>query len=326
MRRFFAGVGIIALLASFSFVATARAQDTASQQCHDGDVCICTGSPNGDYQKAGEEISKQLGGNLNGHRVVLITTHGSGDNLNFVATGKRCQMGLAQSDVFALWKTDATNSSGVATVQPLYTEYTHILCPAVAKIDNLAGLSQKHATLIIGPPGSGTEITWRSLRDVDAKYDTKTINVSPEPVDSSSIQEVKTSTATRPVCVLWIAGLNSIPMQNANLKSVNPENGEPLLQLISVDDKRMLRLPGLDGPRYAVKEISPKKNYYDHLINNGGFFSSASVDVLTIPALLIINKSFKDDLSNNQRSVWNRLTDAVGDAAGVLTHQMSPGG
>jgi TRAP-type uncharacterized transport system substrate-binding protein len=326
MRRVFAGIGLMTVLACLSIMPSAHAQDNQTpQECQQGDLCICTGSPVGDYQKAGVEIAKQLGGAL-GQKVKFINTNGSGDNLNMVAEGKQCQVGLAQSDVYDLWRTEARNGANVAVVQPLYTEYAHILCPSVAEIDNLNGMAKKHATLIIGPSGSGTALTWRSLRDVDGKkYGTDNINVSPDPADSSSVTEVKASTATHPVCLLWISGLNSTPMQNANMKSVNPANGKPMLQLISVDDERMLKLPGFDGPRYTAQEVSPQKNFYDHLINNGGFFTSAGVTVLSVKALLIMNTQFKDQLSNTKRAVYNRFTTAVDDASGVLSRQMSPG-
>src|SRR5271166_4848458 len=49
-------------------LATAAAPSAHSQgtppQCEKGEMCICTGSPAGNYQKAGEAIVKQLGSGL----------------------------------------------------------------------------------------------------------------------------------------------------------------------------------------------------------------------------------------------------------------------
>jgi len=128
--------------------------------------------------------------------------------------------------------------------------------------------------------------------------------------------------------MLWISGLNSTAMQNANARSLDPATGKPTLQLISVNDKRMTKLPGQDGPRYTVKQIKPqrgtagKPGFYDQLINNGGLFSGADIDVLAVPAELVMNKSFKAALS---RDHYNQLSTAIDDASGGLRKEMSPG-
>jgi len=136
-------------------------------QCNKGDMCFCTGSPTGNYQKAAEAIVRHLNQGLRAH-TRFVNTNGSLDNLNYVANGQ-CSIGITQSDVYDIWRTEAPNANDVLAVQNLYTEYVHILCPASATIDDLNGLAEKHATLIIGPPGSGTAETWRSLRQVDEK-------------------------------------------------------------------------------------------------------------------------------------------------------------
>jgi len=320
-----AGCGTLILATAAA--PSAQAQGTPPE-CEKGEMCICTGSPAGNYQKAGEAIVKQLRSGLQGH-TRFVNTNGSLDNLNYVAGGQ-CSVGISQSDVYDLWRTEAPTANNVLPVRDLYTEYAHILCPASARIDNLNGLAAKQATLIIGPPGSGTAETWRSLRQVDEKkYGNSTIDVSSDPADAGSVQAVKASNGkSHPVCMLWISGLNSTAMQNANDRSLDPTTEKPTLQLISVDDKRMAKLPGREGPRYTVKEISPAKGsagkpgFYDHLINNGGVFSSAGVDVLAVPAQFVMNKDFKAGLS---REHYNQLSVAIDDASGGLRKEMSPG-
>lgn len=318
-------LGTAAVLAIMS-ASAAYAQET--NQCNQGDLCFCTGSPTGNYQKAGEAITHQLSPSLQ-KRVKFVKTNGSLDNLNLVASGQ-CSAGITQSDVYDLWRTEAPNAANVAVMQDLYTEYVHVLCPASAKISNLEDLAGKHATMIIGPPGSGTAETWRSLRQVDEKkYGNANIDVSSEPADAGSVQTVKASgTRARPTCMLWISGLNSIAMQNANARSLDPATGKPTLQLISVDDKRMAKLPGREGPRYSVKNVRPKTGaagkagFYDHLINNGGVFSSDDIDVLAVPAQFILSSQFKASLS---REHYSQLSTAVDDASGGLRKEMSPG-
>jgi TRAP-type uncharacterized transport system substrate-binding protein len=291
-------------------------------------MCFCTGSPTGNYQKAAEAIARQLGQGLRSH-TRFVNTNGSLDNLNNVASGQ-CSIGIAQSDVYDLWRTESSNANAVLPLRDLYTEYVHILCPASAKIDDLDDLATKKATLIIGPPGSGTAETWRSLRQVDdKKYGNANIDVSSDPADAGSVQAVKASAGKpHPVCMLWISGLNSTAMQNANERSLDPATGKPVMQLISVNDKRMAKLPGREGPRYTVREIKPSKGsagkpgFYDNLINNGGIFSGAGIDVLAVPAGLFMNKEFKDALS---RDNYNQLSTAIDDASGGLRKEMSPG-
>ena len=99
--------------------------------CAKGDMCFCTGSPTGNYQKAAESIAKQLSQGLRA-RTRFINTNGSLDNLNYVAGGQ-CSVGITQSDVYDLWRTESSNANDVLPVQDLYTEYVHILCPAQYK-------------------------------------------------------------------------------------------------------------------------------------------------------------------------------------------------
>jgi TRAP-type uncharacterized transport system substrate-binding protein len=298
-------------------------------QCEEHEMCICTGSPTGNYQKAGEAISALLG-DLAKH-VRYVPTNGSLDNLNYVAKGI-CTAGITQTDVFDLWKTESPVANNVVAVQDLYTEYTHILCPASAKIADMSGLADKKATLIIGPPGSGTAETWRSLRQVnEKKYGNTNIDISADPADAVSVQTVKASNGKpHPVCMLWISGLNSTAMQNANARSLDAATGKPTLQLITVDDPAFLKLQANDGgKRYAVTTISPKAptgtqpGFYNNLINNGGYiFGSAGVDVLGVKAAFILNKDFRDKMN---RDTLAKLTTAVDDASGNLRKQMSPG-
>jgi TRAP-type uncharacterized transport system substrate-binding protein len=318
---------LLAAALAFGGIGAARADDPP--KCDAGKLCICTGSPIGNYQAAGERIGEQLkGGTLHGR---LITTNGSLDNLNNAAAGI-CTGAIAQSDVYEQWKTESSGANNIVPVQDLYTEYVHILCPASAEINNLDGLAKRKATLIIGPPGSGTAETWRSLRQVDTKkYGNENIDVSGEPADSGSVQLVKASNNKQhPVCMLWISGLNSQAMQNANDRSVDPGTGKPTMQLISVDDERMEKLSGSDGPRYTVQMIKPHDGnpaqktpgFYNHLINNSGWFSSAGIKVLAVKSVFFLNKDFKNKIPRNE---YNQLATAIDDASGSLRKQMSPG-
>lgn len=322
---------LTAMLAALVTLAAANpALAETPAVCPPGEMCVCTGSPTGNYQVAGEAIAKHLGAD-NPVKVHFVNTNGSLDNLNMVARGQ-CSAGITQSDVFDLWRTEAPDANKVEVLADLYTEYFHILCPTSAGISNLSDLASKHATLIIGPPGSGTAETWRSARSVDEKkYGNANVDVSSDPIDAGSIQAVKASRGkAHPVCMEWISGLNSTAMQNANDRSWDPATGKPVLTLISVDDKRIAALPGRDGPRYTIRTIYPaapdkdKKTpgFYNNLINNGGVFSSSSVDVLSVPAQFIINKDFKAAMP---RKSFGVLTTAIDDASGGLRKVMSPG-
>ena len=78
----------------------------------------------------------------------------------------------------------------------------------------------------------------------------------------------------------------------------------------------------LSGKSSRKSGTAGKPGFYDQLINNGGMFSGADIDVLAVPAELVMNKSFKAELS---RDHYNQLSTAIDDASGGLRKEMSPG-
>jgi hypothetical protein len=148
-----------------------------------------------------------------------------------------------------------------------------------------------------------------------------------QPADITSATAVMDSTDT---CMLLVSGLNSNDMVAANQRSISTRNGKPGLKLISIDDPNFKNIKGFDGkPLYTAMEVepqAPKNNQpglYNNLINNGGYFTSPRITVLTVPALLMIRDDWKEAIG---REKLNRIVDALVDALPTIWARVNPAG
>lgn len=306
-------------------LAAAIGLPTWAQAADSNVLRICTGSETGNYHWAAGQIASRIGGDVF-QKVVLVPTTGSLMNLRKLAANE-CDMGFSQSDVIGQYVIENPASHDTLSVfKVVYEEYVHILCPVASGWTSLsdlaAGKGQKR--LIVGQEGSGTAETWRIMRSVnDQKYGG--IERDNQPVDITSASTVMDSKDT---CMLWVSGLNSSDMIAANELSVRTPNGKPALQLISIDDDAITKIKGPDGtPLYKVRAISPqpaqngRPALYDHLINNGSWLSSASIDVLTIPADLLIRNDYRDAIG---RQKTGRVVRAIVDAQPTIWNRVNP--
>lgn len=313
-----------ALAALIGAPVAAQAQDSAAPpDVHR--LRFCTGSKSGNYHFAAETIAAHLGRAVFPQGGTFIASEGSLSNLRKLAAGE-CDVAFTQADVLQQYVQEHPGTTGFSPFKTLYTEYVQVLCPAASGWSSIQDLGKHHATLIVGPDGSGTAETWRSLRMVNDKL-YGGISLNPDPPDIGSVLSLKDSKDT---CMLWVSGLDSPDMHAANERSPDPQSGKPTLQLISVDDRKMTKIAGPNGqPLYTVKTISPvkakpgKPGFYDHLINNGGLLSSAGVDVLTVPAVLVIRDDYRRALP---RDVSNRLALAIEDSMPALRKRVNPEG
>ena len=297
------------------------------------DAVMGTGGTQGNYYWAGGEILKRTGDLF--HSSKLAVTKGSLENLRGgtvppSATSGRFDLFFTQSDVgnqFVLENPGAGDA--IELLRIVYTEYVHILCPTKSGWKTLSDIANAKGTrkMIVGPDGSGTAETWRIMRQADGKkYDG--IERNPEPADYSSAHTVADSNDT---CMLWVSGLNSAGMVSANALSVKTPDGKPSLQLVSIDDPKMLAIKGFDGlPLYKKVSISPisagngKVALYDHIIaGGGGWFAGTSVDLLAVPAYLMVRKDFKAALGRERLA---RLLDAIDDAQPTIWAKVNPAG
>jgi hypothetical protein len=127
-------------------------------------------------------------------------------------------------------------------------------------------------------------------------------------------------------CMLWVSGLNSNDMQSANAMSANTKDGKPSMRLVSISDKAMDNMLGLDGANtYGKAEVSPvspdpkTKNpgFYYNLIDTG--FWSTKVELRTVPAWIYAAPAVMDNAK-----LLNDLTKAVEDASPTIWNTVNP--
>lgn len=311
---------LMAAVASLAVLSgTARAQSNSAV------LRICTGSETGNYHWAAGQIASRIGDDVF-QKIILVPTTGSLMNLRKLSANE-CDMGFSQADVVGQYIIENPASHDSLNVfKVVYDEYVHILCPLRSGWTSLADIAdaQGRRRLIVGAEGSGTAETWRIMRSVDDKKYGNIERLN-EPVDITSASTVMDS---RDTCMLWVSGLNSSDMIAANELSVRTPNGKPSLQLISIDDDTITEIKGPDGaPLYKSRTIEPKPALdgvpalYDHLINNGGWLSSASVDVLTVPAELMIRSDYRDAIG---RQRTGRVIRAIVDAQPTIWNRVNP--
>lgn len=324
IRRAFSGGLMMAVL---SFMPLSAFGQTA--QPNPDRLRICAGSETGNYTFAANEIMRRLGtGNSSAFRggIEVIHTNGSLDNLRRMMAGE-CDVGFSQSDVAARFVSEnSAAQNGLRQFTQLYREYVHLICPVASgwnRIVDVGRASQNTgAKIIVGAEGSGASESWRAMRQADARlYDR--VERIPESVGRASLAMVRDS---RDTCMLWISGLNSPDMVAASNMSVNNPRREMRMRLIDFDDRDIRNLRGPDGrPLYEVARIdrvAPRGDNpgrYANLIESGTF-SSGSVNVLTVNALLMIREDYRRALGARA----DRLVQAIEDAAPTINARVNP--
>lgn len=309
----------MALAVALALPGVAKAQPNTSV------LRFCTGSETGNYHWAATQIISRIGHDVF-QKFIPVTTNGSLMNLRKL-TNNDCDIGFAQADVNGQYIIENPASRDtLAMLKIVYDEYVHILCPVRSGWASLSEIAaaKGQRRLIIGAEGSGTAETWRIMRSVnDAKYGA--IERVNDPVDINSASAVMDSKDT---CMLWVSGLNSSDMIATNGLSVRTSSGQPALRLVTIDDSAMTQIKGPDGsPLYKNKVIKPlaaeagRPALYDHLINNGGFFSGASINVLTISANLMIRTDYRDAVG---RPKIGRVIQAIVDAQPTIWNRVNP--
>lgn len=313
------------LAALFAAVLPVIAHAQTGNQPNANDLRICTGSETGNYHWSAQQIRGRLSSDLF-QRIELVPTTGSLMNLRKLSRNE-CDMGFAQADVVGQYIVENPASrDNLTAFKVVYDEYVHILCPMASgwsSLSDLAGAKGRRR-VIVGAEGSGTAETWRIMRSVsDQKYGG--IERDNQPVDITSASAVMDSKDT---CMLWVSGLNSSDMIAANELSVRTSNGKPSLRLITIDDDGILRIKGPDGnPLYQRKVIVPhpaqmgRPALYDNLITNAGWFSSPSIEVLTVPADLMIRTDYRDTIGRQKAT---RILRAIVDAQPTIWNRVNP--
>ncbi|MFI5687422.1 TAXI family TRAP transporter solute-binding subunit [Streptomyces sp. NPDC051636] len=128
-----------------------------------GTITFSTGTSRGVYQDYGRRLRTELGKDMPGLKVKLLTSAGSQENVRRVATGE-ADFTIAAADAVETYelrnRTGARQLRGVAR---LYDDYVQLVVPRDSDIESVADL--RHKRVAIGLPNSGVRlIAGRVLR------------------------------------------------------------------------------------------------------------------------------------------------------------------
>jgi opacity protein-like surface antigen len=313
------------LLAAVSVAALSGAAYAQAPAPNPDRLRFCAGTSDGNYTFAANEIAKRVGGAFP-QGVEIILTDGSLDNLRRLNAGG-CDVGLAQSDVTALFEAETPGfSAAIAPFHKLYEEYVHLLCPVASgwgRVNDMgkAARDGRGARLVVGPNGSGGAETWRAMRQADVKLYEK-VERLPDAVGRASLGMVRDSNNT---CVLWISGLNSGGMQAANLMSVNNPRRAPTMRLLDFDDADIRKLRSPAGqPLYQIRNIERVEatqnnpGLYGNLIHDG--WGADTVNVLTVSATLMVRNDYRARIGARA----DALMQAIDDAGPTIWRRVNP--
>ena len=264
------------------------------------DLRLCTASATGNYYASGQEIARQVV--RSGIKVQLMETAGSMDNLEKMAANE-CDASIVQKDAYLVYQ-DLHRGERLDIRWPrhLYDEFVHLVCRRDSGIESIQDLSTPSAshTLLIGPPGSGSAITWGSFMLLAPTY----AGVKTEDIGADeALQRVRSGGAS---CLMFISGLRS------RYSSIIDQSGD-LLGLASVDDSDFGKAKFAGQPIYAFKDIP--KGTYDMLQAPSG----SAVETLTVKAMFIVNSDWAESFPN----AFDLLIEGLARATPVIQDRVS---
>jgi NMT1-like family len=292
-------------------------------------LTICGGVRGGTYATVAGELARRLAGAFPAGVAVLdsesqpASTRGSMDNLNHLAA-RRCDLAVAQSDVRDAFLGDHPEAvqDVVELNGQLYREYVHLVCPVDSGWTRVNHVGQaakdgKRARIVVGPPGTGTEVSWRMMRKADpALYDA--VERLPDPPGITSLAAVRSPGSG--TCMLWISGLNPPVMQSANRMSTNTQGGKASLRLVNFDDRDIRGLKAPSG-RPVYEQVTIEKRAAGKDGQGGaytGLIDGSSVSSLAVNAVLLTHREFRDRLGPQR---LERIAEALEDAGPTIRAQ-----
>lgn len=280
--RNFAIIAGLSLLSSQFVVTHARSAEPPT-------LNLCTASAKGVYYSTAGKLSGKVAGRV---KINPIETNGSQDNLRRLSEGS-CDAAFVQNDSqLSFAKTNPGASLNIEPVTTMYPEYSHMVCNRNSGIDAIKDLYGTKKTVIIGKPGSGSSDTWNGFGVAEKRY---------QPIPTLDLEGSVATTRLingKADCMLFVAGLNSVKMQEIN------SLGKDKLKLIPLNDG------DLDNARDASK--NPIYRYdkipggtYGNL--QDGTFSS-SVKTIVLDSMLVVNNAW---IEKNQQGYTDLSTAAI---------------
>jgi len=285
-------------------------------------VRFAAGVSSGNYTAVAREITAHMGGLFPSGIEILtsdtepVSTNGSLANLRLLAENK-ADIAFCQADVLGtfLGENPEVSDRVIVVNSGLYKEYVHLLVPRATGWTriNHVGKAAPASGIIVGPDGTGTAETWRSLRKADPKlYD----NVRRVPTTPSREALGQVAAADSKTCMLWISGLNAPLLQQANTLSVAVDAKKPSLALADFNDRDMIGLTGADRkPLYLRETVRRSDKLYPNLM------TSSTIDVLAVQAVLLMRADFRRSLKQGQ---VDRFLQAVDDAGPTIRARVQP--
>jgi TRAP-type uncharacterized transport system substrate-binding protein len=242
----------------------------------------CTGPSGGNYEFTGVAIKRQL------PRVIPVTTKGSLDNMEQVDKGT-CAAAIVQSDAYFVYMADHSNAAlTVERARDMYPEYGHMICNAtIAEISDL----KRGNTVFVGPAGSGSAVMWDAITRANPKYK----DVATLPIGGDRALG-KVSDGQDGQCMLFVAGLRSQSMMNAN-NVAKTTNGN--LRLVYMRDPKLFDLKDAKGRPIYKKATIPSGTYPGGLQESGIFTSGHSVDTIEVESVLVDSIPYADKYEGN---------------------------
>ncbi|GGV78502.1 MULTISPECIES: TAXI family TRAP transporter solute-binding subunit [Streptomyces] len=121
-----------------------------------GTITLSTGTRRGVYQEYGERLRTAFAKNMPGLKVRLLTSDGSQENVERVATG-RADFAITAADAVETYELEhGPGADTLRGVARLYDDYMHLVVPRDSPVRSLADLRGKR--VVVGPPESGVRL------------------------------------------------------------------------------------------------------------------------------------------------------------------------
>lgn len=303
-RRAFAGGLAFGLLAA---PAVLRAQALPEYRPDANRLRIGTAGTGGNYHWSVVEPRVGFQSTLEGlfrGGVVAVPSSGSRENVDRLLAGE-LDMAWVQEDVLV----DATKAKPelrreIPVFRVGYAELLHIVAAQANRWGTLDDFAKAGGEMGIGAAGGGTAETWRILTEVNAETQRFFSKIGPAIVraDYNRFVEVRD---TRGTAQAMVEGPGSDNSAVANEVSVQ-KGGRAQLTMLNIDARRWEGLKRTDGEQLykgytlAPKAPVPKRGnepaqpgFYDHLLPEGGWFSSGGISTVGTRALLLVRGAYR---------------------------------
>lgn len=295
MRRFL----VLPLVLAFAGVSHAWAESAH--------VRFCTGPDGGNYDFSGIQVKRQAAGLV---PIDLVQTKGSLDNLDRIAGGT-CDAAIVQSDAYGVYMRQ--HSGAILNVERgrvLYPEYVHLVCNKAAGLSKITGL-KKGMTVLVGPNGGGSSVTWDSFRMADPK---RYGDVATLPIGGKRGLGL-VDEGTDATCMLYVAGLASQSMNEAD--DFAEKSGH--LDLVATNDSDVEKMKDAKG-QYVYEDLSIPSGTYPRAFQTRSLMGS-SIGAIAPHAIVVSNVSFIE--AND--AVYDKFLSAVNKAEPAILEHVAGG-